>query len=82
MLRKMASSYPPFSASTLASPELMYWPVALAPGGSMLWSLRFHDEILARTPRSIDSSPRYSPQDQHATVTLMGAGRGFSPISP
>src|SRR5919198_5410898 len=81
-LSMMASSYPALRASTLASPELTYWPVPLAPGGRMLWSLRFHDEILVRTPVAKDSSPRYAPHGHTAMVTLTGAGRGFKPISP
>ena len=60
----------------------MYCPVDLAAGGMMLWSRRFHDEILTLAPRSRASSPRYRPHYHTATATEMGATSGFNPISP
>src|SRR5580698_5081258 len=55
---RMASSYPAFSASTLASDEFTYMPVPLAAVGTALGSCRRHELIFVETPLATPSSPR------------------------
>src|SRR5580698_7833944 len=66
---RMASSYPPLRASTLASDELTYMPVPLAAVGTALGSWRRHELILHVTPLAMPSSPRYVPHGQAAMDT-------------
>src|SRR5262249_37313535 len=82
MLSKIASSYPDFSASTLARLELMYMPVPLAATGFTVESIRRQDDTFLRTPCLVASSPRYVPHGHTAIETFTGHGSGLSPISP
>src|SRR6478672_3041739 len=72
--RRMASSYPAFSASTLAMDEFTYMPTPLAATGTALGSWRCQVEIFRRTPCLTPSSPRYEPHGHTAIDTLTGQG--------
>ena len=54
----------------------MYWPDALAVGGSVLGPIRRKLDTLQLTPCSSASSPRYAPQGQTATAISTGLSRG------
>ena len=77
-----ASSKPARRASTLARPELMYMPVALAAVGMAFGSCRRHDEVMRRAPLAAPSSPRYAPQVHVAIARRTGEVKGKIPVSP